>query len=206
MLSNFIARFALCACGMLILQPGRAIADQNISTIEQIGSGNSVVVTQHGGGLGGAENNVQIEQNGEDQTAEIHQTGIYLENDASVLQTGLGNMASIIQGGHGGINTAMITQDGEANNARIAQQAMLLGLNPNTATIIQSGIGNNAEIDQTGSSHEAEIKQNGDYNGGGIVQHDRGQKAYLEQNGNNLAHPTIIQYGPGAEVTVVQTQ
>ena len=201
--SNFIAHLVFSACALLVLQTGMVLADQNISSIEQIGSGNALHVTQQA--VLDTDNNALVEQSGDDHRAEIEQSGTGLDNDASIFQTGIGHAASVFQDGYGGSNTAIIAQDGETNDARISQHALLFGLNPNVAKVTQSGIGNDADIDQTGNNHEAEIKQNGDHNGGSIEQHDSGQKAYLEQNGDNLAHPTIIQFGSDAAVTVIQT-
>ena len=178
-------------------------ASDNLSDIEQIGSGNAVTVTQHAAPT--TNNTALVEQGGNGHTAEIGQSGTNLENDASISQTGFSHTASIFQGGDGGINAAIITQNGNSNEASISQQALQLNINRNWAKVTQTGTGNDADIDQTGNNHEAEIKQNGDYNSGSIEQHDSGQKAYLEQNGDNLPDPMIIQNGPNAQVTVIQT-
>jgi trimeric autotransporter adhesin len=165
------------------LNTARVIQDgfnvlKNISTIDQDGFDNDASTTQGGNGTVGDINQSKIDQAGDNNTAWVVQGNAQLDNDSTVIQSGVGNLATADQGGtaegNSNHNDSGITQLGDDNDARVHQGGSSLADNLSTVTQTDSfglGGGNTALVNQHGSSdNDSIILQDGGLNGATISQ------------------------------------
>jgi hypothetical protein len=170
-------KYSILAASILALSVSTpAFADDtvNMSNIDQIGSALTVNLTQTGDrnhntadieqGLNisgdtlsatslqtgeDTTSEVQIRQDGANQTAITEQRGLgFTNNFASVIQDGTPNFSNVLQNGTGNNNDSFITQHGAGalNNVDIQQGGM--------------GSTNNSTVNQTGGGLTANVVQN----------------------------------------------
>jgi hypothetical protein len=170
-------KYSVLAASILALSVSMpAFADDtvNSSSIDQVGTGLTITLTQTGDrnhntadieqGLNvsgdtlsaqvlqtgeDTTNEAQIKQDGSDQTVIVEQRGLgFTNNFASILQDGTNNKSDVLQNGTGNDNDAFITQHGTG------------GLN--TVDIDQGGAGstNNSTVNQNGGGLTVTVVQN----------------------------------------------
>jgi Curlin associated repeat len=170
-------KYLLLSASLLALSVSMpAFADDTVnnSSIDQIGTGLSVTLTQTGdrnhntssieqglvvsGDALSADilqtgedttNEANLTQDGSDQTALVEQRGLGLTNNfASIVQDGTNNSVDVLQNGTGNNNDAVLTQHGTG--------AL------NTIDLDQGGMGstNNSTVTQNGGALTATIVQN----------------------------------------------
>lgn len=149
----------------------------NVSTIDQIGNGNTASVSQGGGA--GAVNTSDIDQ-GDPTDSTNNNTAIVAQggssaNDSKISQNGGSSLADVKQGGTDAENTSLITQTdlvapGGANSADVTQT----GSSDNDSIISQDGDLNVADVTQSGglgAIYSSTINQAGAGNLATVVQH-----------------------------------
>lgn len=174
--------------------------DGNISTIQQDGSGSIANVDQTG--FSGSDDNISSIVQGDDNEAYVAQSG---QLNDSVVEQGHDNFATVIQSGDFNQSTvtqdfdqtATVTQSGDLNTATVNQQDTgAFGQKPVQLT------GNRATIDQVGDNNTATVNQDGSVGPGWSYDND----AEISQTGDwneatvsqdDFNDATVIQSGMG---------
>ena len=169
---------------LLLLADATVHAADNLAHIEQVGNNNNAWMIQQGTNL-----KAKLQQEHDGNTAHFKQLGadsvILGFGGGPALQSGYDNRILIEQVGvrnkafanqQGMENAISLGQYGDYNTARVGQYG-----DYNTAGVQQYGNGNTANLQQFGNGNQAIVTQSG------------GSSLQLSQEGDNNAHPEVIQ-------------
>ena len=183
-----------------------AMAQSNVSTVNQLGSAQTATVDQ----IGTAANNSSVVYQGLNvggsygNSADVDQAGtVNIENYSTLIQDGYTNTAKIDQSGNGNLgdyNNSYATQNGSLNDIKVLQGDLATN--------------NDSYIYQNGDYNTADVKQGGG-EGGNLVnlsvvdQDGYDNHATIEQGGTNTVANTsyVTQQSlgyPGNTATVNQ--
>jgi hypothetical protein len=148
------------------VQDALGVEAVNISDIQQTGTGHSAAVDQTGTSF--SINESAISQMGDDNSAELRQTGLYANNRSLIQQFGARNSTSVAQSSDGGA-TSSASQSGDDNTTDLRQFTSLGGVN---ALIAVFGLRNDVLVDQFASRGGASswLQIDGEDNQASIIQ------------------------------------
>lgn len=146
---TIMKRSIIAVSALLVGLSAPALANDNLSKIDQIGLNSSATVEQTGTGNMNTATVMQgalPTQNGNSIT--MIQTGDNNDNLSTVFQYGSGHSAAITQDGSDTISTSVLTQAGGDNDATVHQGGT--GNLNDSLVQIQAGGGNTLMVDQSG--------------------------------------------------------
>ena len=191
-------KIALASATALGLMMGGALADDNLSNVNQSGDDNAALVTQSGSDNFAGDETTALRQAGHDNRLTIDQDGtghtVGLTGDVNAWTGDLGVIQTSVNGVTNLRNALAITQTSATANGNsvgsVAQTASQSGRN--TATITQGGDGNNAvnSVWQRQSSSQGNVTTITQEGSGNVIDRVRQN---VRQGG--LANPNEITVG-----------